>query len=113
MEGRPGESDAAGGGLPAQAGRRDGRYLRCVFELVTLILFVGLPLALGFGTGSYWAALLPAASLVTAVVSYVADPPAGTDEVDVLPGLWIAFSAVGVLVCLGGAARRRRSRRRA
>lgn len=84
-----------------------------MFELATLILLVGLPLALGYGTGSHWAALLPAGSLVTAVVSYVADPPAGTNEVDVLPGLWIGFSAVGVLVCLGGAALRNHSRQRA
>lgn len=77
------------------------------------ILLVGLPLALGYGTGSHCAAWLPAGSLVTAVVSYVADPPAGTDEVDVLPGLWIGFSAVGALACLGGAAMRRHSRQRA
>jgi hypothetical protein len=81
-----------------------------VFALVTLLLFVGLPLVLAYWTASYWAALLPAASLVAAVLSYAVNQPAGTDEIDVLPGLWIAFSAIGVLVCLGGTALRRSRR---
>jgi hypothetical protein len=84
-----------------------------VFELVALIVFVAVPWALGYGLASYWAALLPAACLAGAVISYAVDPPAGTDEVDVLPGLWIVFSAVAVLACVGGAALRRRSRHRA
>jgi hypothetical protein len=84
-----------------------------VLELLTLLLFIGVPWAVGYGTASYRAALLPAASLVAALVRYAADPPAGADEVDVLPGLWVVFSAVAVLVCLGGATLRRRSRQRA
>ena len=66
---------------------------------------------LGWATGRYLAALLPAASLVAWVVSYAVDPPPGTDEVDVLPGLWILGSAIAVAVCLGGTAFTRRSRR--
>jgi hypothetical protein len=56
-----------------------------MFELVALLLFVAAPFVLGWATGSYLSALLPAASLVTSVVSYAVDPPPGTDEVDVLP----------------------------
>jgi hypothetical protein len=83
-----------------------------MFEMVALLLFVAVPFVLGYGTGSYLAALLPAASLIASVVNYGVNPPAGTDEVDVLPGLWIAASAIAVTVCLGGAALARRSRRR-
>lgn len=63
-------------------------------------------------SASYWAALLPAASLIAAVATYASDPPEGTDEVDVLPGLWIVLSAVAVVICLAAAAVRRRARRR-
>jgi hypothetical protein len=83
-----------------------------MFELVALLLFVAVPFVLGYGTGSYLPALLPAASLVASAVNYVANPPPGTDEMDVLPGLWILGSAIAVTVCLGGAALTRRSRRR-
>ena len=82
-----------------------------MFELVALLLFVAAPFVLGWATGSYLSVLLPTASLIAAVVSYAVDPPPGTDEVDVLPGLWILGSAIAVIVCLGGAALTRRSRR--
>ena len=80
-----------------------------------LLLFVGGPWALGYGTARYWWALVPAVVLVFAVLSFAADPPPGEypDEVDVQAGLFIVFSAVAVVVCLAGAAVRRRSRRRA
>jgi hypothetical protein len=86
-----------------------------MLELVLLLLFVGVPWAMGYGTARYWATLLPAAMLVVAVLSYAADPPPGEypDEVDAWAGLWIVFSAFAVVVCLAGAAMRRRSRRRA
>jgi hypothetical protein len=83
-----------------------------MFEVVALMLFVAVPFVLGYGTGSYLAALLPAASLVASVVNYGLNPPPGTDEVDVLPGLWIAASAIAVTVCLSGAVLARRTRRR-
>ena len=83
-----------------------------MFELVALLLFVAAPFALGYATGSYLPALLPAASLVASVVNYGANPPPGTDEVDVLPGLWSLGSAIAVTVCLGGAALTRRFRHR-
>jgi hypothetical protein len=83
-----------------------------MFEMVALLLFVAAPFGLGYGTGSYVAALLPAASFIASAVNYGVNPPAGTDEVDVLPGLWIAASAIAVTVCLSGAALARRSRRR-
>jgi hypothetical protein len=83
-----------------------------VFELVPLVLFIAAPWALGYMSASYWAALLPAASLIAAVANYASDPPEGTDEVDVLPGLWIALSAIAVVICLIAAAVRRRTRRR-
>ena len=83
-----------------------------MFELVALLLFVAAPFVLGYATGSYLSALLPAASLVASLVNYGVNPPPGTDEVDVLPGLWILGSAVAVTVCWGGAALTRRLRRR-
>jgi hypothetical protein len=82
-----------------------------MFEFVALLLFVAVPFFLGYGTGSYLAALLPMASLIASVVNYGVNPPAGTDEVDVLPGLWIAASAIAVTVCLGSAALARRASR--
>jgi len=84
-----------------------------VLELVALILFVVMPGALGYLFASYRAALLPGASFLAALVNYASDPPAGTDEVDALPGLWILLSAVAVAICLAAAAVRRRARRRA
>jgi hypothetical protein len=80
-----------------------------VFELVALILFIALPWTLGYKSARYRAALLPAISLITAIANYAANPPAGTDEVDVQPGLWIAFSAVAVVVSLSATAVRRRA----
>ena len=79
-----------------------------MFELVALVLFVVLPAALGYISASYWAALLPAASLIAAVISYASDPPEGTDEVDVLPGLWIALSVIAVVISLVATTVRRR-----
>jgi hypothetical protein len=61
--------------------------------------------------GNYWAALVPGAGLIVALANYLGSPPAHADEVDVQPFLWIVFSAGAVLVCLGGAAVRRRARR--
>lgn len=81
-----------------------------MFELVTLALFVVLPAAIGYLSASYWTALLPGVSLAAAIVDYATDPPDATDEVDVSPGLWIAFSGVAVVICLVGAAARRRTR---
>jgi len=88
------------------------RYLSEMFELVALLLFVAVPFVLGYGSGSYLAALLPTASLIASVVNYGVNPPAGTDEVDVIPGLWIGASVIAVTVCLGSAALARRTRRR-
>jgi hypothetical protein len=82
-----------------------------MFELIALTLFVAVPWSLGYLTGTYWVSTLPLVSLVLAVALYAADPPDHTDEVDVLPGLFAAASAIAVVTCLGGAAIRRRSRR--
>jgi hypothetical protein len=49
--------------------------------------------------------------LIAAVANYAANPPAGTDEVDVMPGAWVVLSAIAVLVSLAGAALARRTRR--
>jgi hypothetical protein len=79
------------------ADRHDGTPLRGSAELLALFLFVAAPWALGYLSASYWEALVPAASLVAAVANYASHPPQGRDEVDVLPGLWVALSAVAVL----------------
>jgi hypothetical protein len=79
-----------------------------MLEFWVLLLFVGTPLGMGLRTGRSRVALVPGVSLVAAVVNYVRNPPAGTDEVDVLPGLWVALSIAGILVALGGAAVARR-----
>jgi hypothetical protein len=85
-----------------------------MLELVLLVLFVGVPWVLGYGTARYWAALVPAGALLVAVLSFAAAPAPGEypDEVDAWAGLWIVFSGLAVVVCLAGAAVRRRSRRR-
>jgi Sec-independent protein secretion pathway component TatC len=82
-----------------------------VFELVTLLLFIALPCWLGYVTASYAAAAIPAVSLVASVISYAVDPPTGTDEIEVLAALWVAFSIAAVVVCLGAATVARRSGR--
>jgi hypothetical protein len=81
-----------------------------MFELIGLVLFVLLPWLIGYGSGSWWTLLLPAASLVAAVVAYVVHPPGHSDEVDVEYGLWIAGSGVAAVVCVVGILVRRRRR---
>ncbi len=83
-----------------------------MFELVAVVLFAAVPWAAGYISASYRMALLPVVSLVVAVANYATDPPKVSDEVDVLPGLWIVLSAIGVVICLLVAAVRRRVRRR-
>ncbi len=80
-----------------------------MFEVLALLLFVVAPAIVGYRSASYRAAAIPGVLLIAAVVSYAADPPVGTDEVDVLPGVWILLSALAVLVSLGGAALRQHS----
>jgi hypothetical protein len=88
-------------------------------EIGFLMLFLVAPLLLGYATGSYWAALIPALSLVLAAHAVVAsaDSPY-RDEVDVLPWLWLILSATAVALCVAGVAvkrwtgRKRRSSKR-
>jgi hypothetical protein len=72
-------------------------------------VFVVAPAALGYLSRSYKVALIPGVALALAIIGYLIDPPAGTDEADVLSGLYIVFSAAAVAVCLAAAAFRRRS----
>jgi hypothetical protein len=81
--------------------------------LLVLVVVVLLPWLIGYAAGNYWAALVPGVGLIVALANYLGSTPAHADEVDVQPFLWIAFSALAVLVCLGGAALRRRTSRHA
>jgi O-antigen/teichoic acid export membrane protein len=84
-----------------------------VFELIALVVFVVVPWLIGYGSASWWTLLLPAASLVAAVVTYLVHPPGHTDEVDVEYGLWILGSIVAVVACVVAIVVRRRRRARA
>jgi hypothetical protein len=71
-----------------------------MFELTALVAFVGIPIALGYLTADYLVTVLPALSTVLAAWNLIANPPGHTDEVDVLPWLWAAFSVVALIACV-------------
>lgn len=82
-----------------------------MIELAAVVLFVALPAVLGYGSASYKAAAIPAVAVLAFGLLYALEPAGGNDEVDVLPGLFLAFSVLGVAICLAGAAHRRNRRR--
>jgi hypothetical protein len=85
-----------------------------VLELIVLVVFLVVPALLGYGSGSYWSAVLPGVALAAALAYYAGyEKGPVADEVDVIPGALVISSAVAVGVCLGAAALRRRGRRRA
>jgi hypothetical protein len=78
-----------------------------VFELLVLLVFIILPLAAGYSEASYGALLIPVTLIVVSVVAYVSSRPSGgqpADEVDVIPGVYLAASLAGLLLCLVGVA---------
>ena len=81
-----------------------------MIDIAFFIVFVAVPLTLGYSTAHPAAALIPAASLVVSIASYALSRPSGTDEIDVLPGLWIVGSAASVALCLVAVAIGRRRR---
>jgi uncharacterized membrane protein YfcA len=85
-----------------------------LIEVAALVVFVPLPFVLGYATKRYAAAALPALSLAAAVINAVTYHPSGpSDEVDVIPPMFVLLSAVATIGCLLGALiGRRRSRRR-
>ena len=77
--------------------------------LIAVAAFVVVPWVLGFRSGRYWTAVLPGAVCIAIVAMHTLSPPERTgDEVDVQAPAYLVFSIVGVVVCLAGAALRRR-----
>jgi peptidoglycan/LPS O-acetylase OafA/YrhL len=80
-----------------------------MFDLIVLVVFVIVPWVIGFRSGRYWTAVIPGALCFAIVAMYVTNPPESTgDEIDVQPLVFLVSSVLGVLVCLAGAALRRR-----
>jgi hypothetical protein len=80
-----------------------------MLELIALILFVVVPWIIGLATGSWWALLLPVASLVASVVVLVLYPPRQhSDPPDVFGILWVLGSIVAIVVCAVAILLRRR-----
>ncbi len=82
-----------------------------MFEALVLWFALAVPWVLGYATGRYWSALLPAAMLGAAVLTLVLSEPSDvSDEVDVWPGVLTVLFAASVLICLAGVRMRRRKR---
>jgi hypothetical protein len=80
--------------------------------LAVVVLFVVVPCLLGYATGTPWIAVLPGMSLSAALATWAGTPRPYTDEVDVLPFIWVVASAVAVVMCLAGALARHASDRK-
>jgi hypothetical protein len=78
-------------------------------ELVPLLVLAVFFIA-GYQSRSYVGVLVPGAVVVFAVDAYRHRIPSG-DEIDVLDGVFVVLSVVGVLVYLTGVALGRRVRR--
>jgi hypothetical protein len=82
-----------------------------IIALIVLIGFIIAPFALGYATARMAATTLPAASLIAAVAAYVADPPTGRDELEVLSSFWVLGSVAAIASCVTGVAVARQRRR--
>jgi NhaP-type Na+/H+ or K+/H+ antiporter len=76
--------------------------------LLVVLVFAVLYVA-GYTTRSYVGVLIPLLLFALAIVSYLNAEPTG-DEMDAIPGAMVIFTAIGVLIYLGGVALGRRTR---
>ena len=77
-----------------------------MFTLLVLLIFLVLPFYMGYRWANYAAFLVPVALLVLSVASYLSSQSSGgqPDETDVIPGVYLAASVVGLLLCAWGVA---------
>ncbi len=79
-------------------------------ELVAL-LFLALPVYVGYRKGTYTALVVPVAFVVVAVLGYVSSGSSDAqpaDDTDVIPGVYLVAAVVGLLLCPVGVALGRR-----
>lgn len=81
-----------------------------MFELPVFLIFLALPLYVGYRAESYKAFLFPAILLCGSVLSYVSNRSSGgqPDEVDVIPVVLVVASVAGCFLFLVGVALGRR-----